>query len=189
MASILTRLWHDPVWSKVIAGAILAVGATVATYFLDWWPVIGRFISSSYVVALSSASVPVWVIVLVVLLALPTVLFLAALIWKRLFPSQSSPPSWKLYTSDIYFGLRWRWRYLDEGHIYDMHSFCPHCDFQVYARDVSSYRVISHIAFSCESCGQQLGDFQESLESLENKIKRFIQQKIRNGTWLSQQGA
>jgi hypothetical protein len=31
-AAMLKKLWHDPVWSKVIAGAILAASATLGTY-------------------------------------------------------------------------------------------------------------------------------------------------------------
>jgi len=46
--SMLKQYWNDPVWSKVIAGIILAVGALIGTYFLDWWPAIGRFAAGVY---------------------------------------------------------------------------------------------------------------------------------------------
>jgi hypothetical protein len=40
---MLKKAWDDPVWSKVIASVILAVGTLLITYFLNWWPAIGRF--------------------------------------------------------------------------------------------------------------------------------------------------
>jgi hypothetical protein len=180
-----SKLWNDPVWSKVIAGLILALGATIATYFLDWWPVFGRLASQGYAFALASTPTPHWLLLLLILLALPTVFLTAAIAWASTFPT----PSWRDYTTDIFFGLRWRWRYFSDGGIDEPHTFCPHCDFQVFPQDVSAYRVVDHITFRCDSCGRHLAEFEESFASLENKIKRFIQQKIRNGTWSPQQAA
>ncbi len=37
---MLKVIWNDPVWSKVIAGGILAAAAVLLTYFLNWWPFI-----------------------------------------------------------------------------------------------------------------------------------------------------
>jgi hypothetical protein len=186
---MLKKLWHDPVWSKVIAGVILAVSATVATYFLHWWPAIGEFISQCFTFAMASSTTPNWLLFVLGLLALPMVILLGAIVREKIFPPQPSSPSWRSYTTDFFFGLRWRWTYGSRGEIYNAHTFCPNCDFQVFARDVSSYRVIDHIAFHCESCGRHLGEFQESFASLESKTERFIQQKIRNGSWLTQSGA
>lgn len=183
MAPPFLKLWHDPVWSKVIAGIILAIGAAIGAYFLDWWTAIDAFASSSYQFALSATSVPNWILMLMALLSLPTVALICAFAWQTAFPQKEDHLSWRNYTTDIYFNLRWRWKYFDDGGIYDPHTFCPHCDFQVFAQDVSSFRVIEHIAFHCDSCGRHLGEFQESFAALENKTKRFIQQKIRNGTW------
>lgn len=188
MVQQLKKLWHDPVWSKVIAGVILAAGAAIGAYFLNWWSAIGTFFASAGDFARAPTSIPNWGLLILGLLSLPTVVLLSALAWQAVYPQKSTPLSWRTYTTDIYFGLRWRWRYLDDGLIYDTHTFCPHCDFQVYAQDVSSYRFIDHIAFHCDSCGRHLGEFQESPASLENKTKRFIQQKIRNGSWLAPSG-
>lgn len=184
MESLHKKLWHDPVWSKVIAGVILAAGALISTYFLDWWPPIVEFITRSYQLLFTSASVPNWAMLILGILSLPVLLLLVSLAWLTVFPKKSSPISWRDYTTDIYFGLRWRWKYLDNGRIYNTHTFCPHCDFQIYAENTSSYSVIDRIGFKCDSCESYLGEFDESLDSLESKTKRFIQQKIRNNTWL-----
>jgi hypothetical protein len=36
--NIFAKLWHDPVWSKVIAVAIVAIAGSVGSYFAGWWP-------------------------------------------------------------------------------------------------------------------------------------------------------
>lgn len=185
MKQLLKKLWHDPVWSKVIAGIFLATGAIISAYFLDWLPSIGSFFARLYQFLLSSTSFPNWMLLSLGLLSLPTLLLLGFGLWKTVFPTKSSQSSWYDYTTDTYFGLRWRWKYYDNGNIYNAHTFCPHCDFQVYAENTSSYGGIYCVAFKCDSCGRYLGEFQETLDTLENKIKRFIQQKIRNGSWIN----
>ena len=81
--AMLKKLWNDPVWSKVIAGAILAVGTLLGTYFLDWWPTIGRFAKDAYNFALSPTSLLNWIIGVLGLLAAPTIIGLLAIIWQR----------------------------------------------------------------------------------------------------------
>lgn len=44
---MLKKIWHDPVWSKVIAGVILGIGTAAAVYFLDWWPRIIQSLSAA----------------------------------------------------------------------------------------------------------------------------------------------
>src|SRR5690242_3887522 len=105
----LTKVWHDPVWSAVIAGIIVLVAAPPLTYFLNWWPAIGKFAQDTYRFALSPTSLPNWFIAVICLLALPTILVLLAFLWQTVFPSQQVP-DWKNYTTDTFFDLRWRWR-------------------------------------------------------------------------------
>lgn len=183
---MLKKLWNDPVWSKVIAGAILGIGALFGTYFLNWWPTIGHFAINAYAFAFSTTHLSNWFIGILGLLATPTIIVLLILIWQKIFPSTANTKDWRNYGTDKFFGLRWRWRYFADGQIYDMHTFCPHCDFQVYAADASAYRAVDRIAFHCDSCGQGLGEFNESFESIESKVKRFVQQKIRNESWVAE---
>jgi ubiquinone/menaquinone biosynthesis C-methylase UbiE len=35
----MKTLWHDPVWSNVIGGVILAVVLAIGAHFLPWWPI------------------------------------------------------------------------------------------------------------------------------------------------------
>jgi hypothetical protein len=52
----LTKVWHDPVLSAVIAGIILVVITPAVTYFLNWWPAIGEFGQTVYRFALLPSS-------------------------------------------------------------------------------------------------------------------------------------
>jgi hypothetical protein len=184
---MLKQYWNDPVWSKVIAGIILAVGTIMGTYFLDWWPSIGGLAKATYSFATSQTVLSIWVIGVLGLLAAPTVIIILILIWHAIFPTSSRDiEDWRSYKTDMFFGLRWRWRYFEDGQPYETHTFCPHCDFQVYPTNASAFRSVDRIAFHCDSCGQNLGAFDEPLELLENKVKRFIQQKIRNGRWATE---
>jgi hypothetical protein len=67
MGKIFTRIWNDPVWSKVIAAIIVALLAAFwAGVHFDWWPQILVY------------RIPLWVVVLPVAIGL-----IGWLIWMR----------------------------------------------------------------------------------------------------------
>ena len=179
------NIWYDPVGSKVISGVILAAAALIAKYSLDRWPVIGIYISQGFAFVGKVSQIPNWLTGLLVVLSIPTVLFGLLMIWQIFFPNTTAPPNWQTYTSDIFFGLRWRWRYF-AGRVSEMNTFCPQCDFQVFPENASSYDEIDRILFRCDSCHRDIRTFEETYNSLENKATRFAQQKLRQGTWQSQ---
>jgi hypothetical protein len=181
---MLKRIWNDPVWSKVISAAILGAAAVAGTYFLNWWPAIGALLSRAVTFIGASSAVPNWLTGLAVLFALPTVFLLAALCWQVARPAKQVA-AWQAYTSDVFFGLRWRWQYSRTSEMHSLLCFCPHCDFQVFPLSASPYGFQDRILFRCESCHRELATFEESYQSLESKATRFAQQKLRNGTWNS----
>lgn len=180
---MLGKIWKDPVWSKVIATGILAVFGLLGAYLLGVWPAIGRLASSALSFLLAPSSIPNWGIALLCLGVIPTIFGLVLFSWRMLKEKKDHAPNWMSYTYDDFFGLRWRWRYVD-GNISGLCTFCPKCDFQVYARDSSNFRIIDRILYFCDSCGSNLAEIEESQYQLESKVKRFIQQRIRNGSWI-----
>jgi membrane protein implicated in regulation of membrane protease activity len=58
---VIKRIWHDPVWSKVISAVILGMLAWAGTHF-GWWSAVAHFWS-----LLWSAAVPLWLLLLIVL--------------------------------------------------------------------------------------------------------------------------
>jgi hypothetical protein len=173
---MLRKAWNDPVWSKVIAGAILAAAGGLFAYFLGWWPAIIRGAVQQY-------ALPNWLLILLALAALPTPILMGAALWYRVFPTPAQSPPWAVYTSDVLLGVRWRWRYGQGWALYDLTCFCPACDFQVYAATAGAFRAAPLITFRCDSCGRHIADFDGSVEELESKVTRLIQQKLRIGAW------
>ena len=182
---MLKKLWNDPVWSKVIAGVILAVLAVIGTYLLNWWSTIGRFIKRIWGFIFSTTVVPNWLLGILCLPFLLAILIICALVWDKFHPSHTRKPDWHTYTSDIFEGLRWRWNYRYDGETCDLYSYCPHCNLQINPDDSMIY-LTGQIRFHCDGCGWELRRFSESERSLENLIKRLIHQRIGNGTLVKQ---
>ena len=83
----MRKLWHDPVWSKVIAGVILAVGATVVSYLLTWGSVIDPLLTRVFAFTSSATSMPNWLIGILVLLLLAVALVRPGTLWQKKLPS------------------------------------------------------------------------------------------------------
>jgi hypothetical protein len=123
---MLKKLWHDPVWSKVIAGIILAFGAVAIAYVLDLGPTIIRSLREWSQVLGASTPVPNWLLVVLALLALPVIIVLIIVLLPavpilgsaiQVSGAGSASPSWRAYTSDDFIGLHWRWTYFGDGTI------------------------------------------------------------------------
>ena len=189
---MLKNIWKDPVWSKVIATAILAVLGIGGAYASNRWAdfsigdSIINFLDVSYSWATSRSSIPNWLSLIIGLLVLPTILVFLIFLWN-LIRGENTSPSWRSYKEDVFFGIRWRWKYIDES-ITEVHTFCPHCDFQVYPQSASAYIAVERIEFQCDSCHRRLGIFEENYGTLKNKAIRFAQQKLRNGSWNGESG-
>lgn len=183
MIKQIKKYWHDPVWSKVIAGAILALTAVISTYFLDWWAAIGRVLKAILDFVFSSTAVPNWLLGLLVISLLLVIFVIGLIIWSKWHHKQR-PPNWLSYSTDSFFGIKWTWRYDEIGKLIDLYSFCPDCDFQIYPQsNYNFFREFTHIHFHCENCGHDFGNQHDDIAQFENKIIRHIQRKIRNGSW------
>ncbi|MCL7713402.1 hypothetical protein [Stenotrophomonas mori] len=185
---MIRSIWKDPVWSAVIAAGVIAIAGFVGNYFFGYWPKVTSLAASTWGFLTASSYVSHWVLGLLFLGVAPTILLLLAGAWTLVRRESGTSASWENYTADQFFGLRWRWRYVD-GHISNLNSFCPNCDFQVFPYQASSYNFIDRIGFSCDSCKSSLGEHDESHAQLKSKVERFIQQKVRNGTWDSSSSA
>jgi len=179
---MLKSIWKDPVWAAVISTGITAAIGAAGTYALNLWPTIGAWAAQAWSYMGRPSQVPNWVVWVLVLLGLPTIGGVAAIIWVAVRPTQEAE-TLRTYTQDHFLGLRWRWNYFPSGKLEDPLPFCPHCDYQLQPHQASAYAAIDRIGFHCDSCGTDLPTFDESFDSLQGKIRRFIQQKIRSGDW------
>ena len=185
MLTYCKKIWHDPVWSKVIAAVIIGF---FGLYFSPWWQNIKSFIAGIFSYSLQDSSVTNWQLWLMSACSLLVALVILVVVWQTLFPTSpvSIKPEWKIkYTEDLFFNVRWRWRYSADNQVVSITTYCPKCDLQIYASDTSSYGAVPKISFICEICNKQSQEVQGTYSELENKVGRFIHQKIRNKTWNS----
>ena len=181
---MLKSLWKDPVWSKVISAGILAACSVIGAYLLDLWPFIGGWLTSLWRTAGQPNQFANWVLWVLGLLAIPSMILVSALIWTTLRPEQQTGDNnWRSYLEDHFLGLHWRWNYFPSGRLEDPIPFCPHCDYQVFPHNASQFRAVDRIGFHCDSCDRDLPTFEEAFDTLQSKIRRFIEQKIRTGAW------
>lgn len=175
MAGLFKKLWHDPVWSKIISAAILGLAGAFYIYFGGWWSSIRRMGSSLAAFAWASTEIPNW---LLAVLITCTALVIGTAGYAFLAPTKILAP-WLSYTSDVILGIKWRWRYGDKGLIYELWAYCPACDLQIYAHNASAYHVVDRIVYYCEDCQKKVAEFEMSEGALTNLIERTIQKKIR----------
>lgn len=143
------------------------------------WNIAWRLLRAVLKWLASSITIPIWIFLL---LLLGTVgLFLVMILIGVVAKLKTRETD---YTSDIFLGLRWRWRYSKSG-IYSLASFCPKCDLQIHPCNASSYDVVPRIAFNCEDCGNTLATFDTTYDEIENRVKRYIQKNLRTGEWKS----
>jgi hypothetical protein len=179
---MLKQIWKDPVWASVIATGIAAGLGSLGAYLFGYWPAVQGMLTGSWSFLLTKTEVSNWILTL---MAIPSAIacFLAlALLWSLWSSSSESESSWLTYTTDKFFGLRWRWRYVG-GSIDRLVTFCPHCDYQVFPIHASAYAAVDRIEYKCDSCHSHLGFFDETDTEQRSKVERFIQQKIRTDAW------
>jgi len=178
---MINKVWKDPVWSKVIATGILAILVSVGTYFLDFWPSIKVALNNSWSFIFSSTYVPNWLVGIMTLLC---VLFIYAILieLKGNPPKEELEKTFKYYTKDSFLGLLWCWRYAG-NQIDNLHSLCPHCEYQILPKNSSSYSAAPGYEYSCDDCGYSAGLIEGYPENLNQKVKLKIQKTIRTEQW------
>lgn len=177
---MLLKIWKDPVWGNVIATGIVGI---IAIYWYYGWLIIKNATLISYHFILSSTATPNW---LLVIMAIPTLFFLFViliLLKDMITSSKSLQSSYKNYVSDEFSGLKWVWSYYGNGGISSLHSLCPQCDYQILARNSSTYYSVPRFVFKCDECGYEAGLFEGDYAELEQKIKLKIQKNLRTNKW------
>jgi hypothetical protein len=177
----LKSIWNDPVWSKVIATAIVAAVGLVITSLLDLWPAIGFGVSVALDFLGASTPVSNWLLGLFITCTLLVVLVIGAAIWQHIFPTQSV--TWHRYSTDTFLGLSWHWQYGSDGGIYNLYCCCSQCQYQVFPENVSQYAMVPRIVFRCDICKTVIGPFEEHMQSIESRVTRLIQRKLRMDLW------
>lgn len=171
----IDKIIRHPVISSLITALIIVI----VTNVLGLWPKISRSVQSVLLSLISSVSVPLWLLIILSMISLGVVLRVLI----HVISSKSVEESWRNYTEDLFYGLRWRWKYYSDGSISTVIPFCIQCDFQIEPSFASNFRTIDRWEFRCENCGHMGKQIDESIDSFENRVQRQIQLKLRSGTW------
>ena len=183
---MLSRLWKDPVWSKVIASTVIAAAVAVFAYLRGLLPWVTASASNIGQWLSSTTLVTNWVLVLVGVLATLAALSIAAILLALLSPNRDAPNAstqWRNYRSGAFFDLRWRWQYENDGTVSDLHPYCLNCDYQIRPIIEESWAEPSKTLFPCDDCGQSVGPLVGSIYDIKSQVTRKIQKHLRNGTW------
>jgi len=93
---------------------------------------------------------------------------------------------------DIFFDVKWRWEYYQDGKIINLEPFCPHCDFEltVVSKDFDrigyylppGYDYNPRTECTCERCNEVVSTIEgRDLDSLGDFIEKEIRRNIRTG--------
>jgi hypothetical protein len=180
--------WADPVWSKIIASAIIAAVGALASYFFHGWPLIGSVIGKGWLLVTATTAVPNGVLWPLIVVALSVAAILIVGIWRSIRPRGPVAPTWKDYLTDSLFDLRWRWRFIgNSGYPDHLYACCIKCDYQVVPGWQGSYGD-PQIYYRCDMCDKEVGPFGDDLQHVESKVRRYIQQRVRTGSWVATLG-
>ena len=146
MGNGLKKVWYDPVWSKVIAGVILALGGVL-------WSFVKGLVNNGESIpeALSDVfgfKVNVWIVIAIIL----AVLIVVSLVKRKNDISNRAPitPFREGFVGGVYQGQKWKWRWqwseTDKVyHLMDLNLVCPQCKEGLLTVGYSNY--------SCGKCG------------------------------------
>jgi len=119
-----------------------------------------------------------WILGLLGLIVLSAVFVLVAAVlsaWK-----DQHSPGWRCYRRDFFLSVWWQWQYGPSGIIRDLRPFCPSCDEEI---EIDYDGTLRQLSLQCKTCSRRFGPFETSSGSLKRVITRFIDQKLRDGSW------
>lgn len=170
----------------VIASLILGIGILffipqTHDYVVDSFLQIWFGIIWTYEALLTSYTVPLWVLIIISVLALTTIIrFLINL-------QGSSKPEHLSYKEDFIYGANWRWKWT-KNEVSNIQCYCPKCDSLLVYDDSSChtrYTDVTKTDFICQNCESQLvtsihgGNKNYAI----NAVKREIERRIRTNEY------
>ena len=170
----------------VIASLILGIGILffipqTHDYVIDSFLQIWFGIIWTYEALLTSYTVPLWVLIIISVLALTTTIrFLINL-------QSNTKPEHLSYKEDFIYGANWRWKWT-KNEVSNIQCYCPKCDSLLVYDDSSChtrYTDVTKTDFICQNCESQLvtsihgGNKNYAI----NAVKREIERRIRTNEY------
>ncbi len=176
LREIVKRIWHDPVWSKVIAGAVIALFTGLIGNNLGVWPAVKSYFWSIIDFELRRASIPNGIIIIGVI---PLVFSLYVIAKILRFWRQSE--DWHDYTSDEYENLRWVWKWSssEDYKISELKIFCPSCRLEIHGSPNEGFP--NEAQYYCDNCRKALRLIGKSPQDVADQAIREFERRARTG--------
>jgi len=184
MKELLSKLWKDPVWSKVIASGLLLFFSVLGTWFFGLWPKIHKNLLQIWGLATYEVSIQMWLIII----SVPLLVFLIPLI-RGILPEKE--PRFIKYRSDNILDINWLWDWSppsfhnDKYSIKNLYPRCPKCSSILEINDCSG-QLVHCINDECDWSWNHQRSFQKGTthsSQLDQKVKSVIDRKIHNGEY------
>jgi hypothetical protein len=175
----LTKIWSDPVGSKVISVRVVGLLVALWAYFSGYWEKITTAFIWLSVFFNQEVIIPLWAVVIaipVLLLTIPTII--------SLLPERK--PRFTQYVNDNIFAIAWHWswgqmdHYSDKLYVLGLHARCPECKSILEANDFRSQLLVG-INDACSwkwkrpsSSGQFISDYGVLVKKVTTEIDRRV---------------
>jgi hypothetical protein len=180
------KIWHDSVWSKIIAQGLFIGLGFIGSYLVGWWPKILEFFHQFVLLALSVSQVPNWLLLILFTATVLYIVKIGSAVIYRLTPKENenklTPDS---YTQDLIFDIFWRWTNV-KGFFTNLKPYCPQCDYELSTKPyIGGFGT--RTLFICDHCEHEVTQFEMSLDDISKKVYREIERKFRTGLWFTEQ--
>lgn len=173
--SFIKTIWKDPVWSKVIATAIISAFTILAT----WW---GAQKFNLWAFFTQKTQLPNWLIFLLALSGIA----LVAILFIKITNNKKASLTFQSYTRDSFFDLNFEWSYRLGDEPWDFKTLCPECLNEVTAQEKTDfshqYSINKKHEFVCSNCNYS-ASFDGEIHNFYGEVKKSISRKIRTGEW------
>ena len=173
-----SKLWNDPVWSKVISGLILLLIVSIPTYLLNLWPLIKVFYNNFFTLATEKTSIPNWFLALLCLLSLYFIISITLL--KYLFSPKLLFTWWPFRPLEHQFHKGYK----------DIEKFLTACRFgdrvsNEMRHGLTSYIVYNEVESNVENYIHEILNQEEKLEAAI--ISNNYAEQIRLRDWFGKE--
>jgi hypothetical protein len=167
--------------NSIVGGVVSTLIAAAIVYFVpSVWDGLKYSVSAIWFGLTYLVPIPVWAMIVLISLILPTLFVFASKL------AQNPAPSWRDYTRDRFKGMIWRWRYSSTvGGCHNVWCYCPEDDTSLVYSQLGGVYDPKQIVLTCETCGRQFGPFEGDREYFIASIERQIDRKIRTEEWRS----
>jgi hypothetical protein len=166
------------------AGSVLAAAVLQFVGWINlpaWWAVVSRAAATAWGWTTASTPTPHWVLAITAIAVLGWIALLVA-VWLGTRKDAEQAFDMHGYDNDLFYDMRWRWKWGQGYNPYDLVPFCQKCDMQLDAVRKGGYAVVAPLIFPCPICGTvecEIGQGNTDLVDVQRSVKLLIQKNVR----------